>query len=419
MNKSDSERIVTTLQNASMTHVDCPEDADVIILNTCSIRKSAEDRVFTFLSRNKKSDGPTIGVTGCMVNIQKKKLSEKASFCFEIKDLENLPQIIGKQTTKAVTIDSADYLNIAPSLESKIHAYIPIMSGCDNFCSYCVVPYSRGREVSRKSENIIQEINELVKKGYKAFTLIGQNVNSYGKNLEEDINFEQLLRRICAIDADFWIWFVSSHPKDMSKELINTIAREQKLCSYIHFAVQSGSDTILKAMNRHYTHNHCIELTDYIKATIPNVSLSTDIIVGFPGETTKDFDDTLDLCKRIDFNMAYISRFSPRPGTKAALLEETVSPQGKKEREHLILDILKNKNIQNNKKMIGETVTVLIDKQIVTKTREEKNTLYIGKTAPFKTVKCNSKKPIETGQFVRVAITNARDWGFEGEVVRA
>lgn len=420
MNKSESERIATVLDEVGYEEMPSADKAELVILNTCSVRKPAEDRVFGLLhnlhKQKKQGRNVTVAVTGCMIAMHQKELSKRADICFNIKDLENLPSLVnGLCRPNFNSINNfVDYLEVRPKRKSTIHAYVPIMSGCDNFCSFCVVPYTRGREASRNSEEIINEVKDLIDKGYKAITLIGQNVNSYGKSSGENIDFPKLVKKICDIPGDFWIWYVSSHPKDMSKELIELHKTEPKLANYIHFAVQAGSDRILKAMNRHYTYNHCVELTNYIKQELPDVMLSTDLIVGFPGETEEDFEQTREICKEIGFEMVYLGRYSPRPNTRSFHMNETVDDDEKKRREREIMKEIEKINIEKNKNLIGKKIKVLVDKQILSDAVQKSKNQFVGKSEQFKTVRFSSDKEINTGDFVDVEITQTLNWGLEG-----
>lgn len=420
MNKSESERIATVLESIGYTETDSIEDADFLMINTCSIKKSAEDRVYSLLHRCKKikknKPGFTIGVTGCMIAMHQKKLQELTDVCFNIKDLDQLPDLINGlcRPNHNSMNNFVEYLEIRPKRKSNVHTFVPIMSGCDNFCSFCVVPYTRGREASRSSEEIINEIKELISKGYKAITLLGQNVNSYGKNSTENINFTKLLEKVCAIEGDFWIWFTSSHPKDMSDELLDFMAKEPKMANYIHFAIQSGSNRILTAMNRHYTYDHCIELTQKIQKKIPGIMISTDIIVGFPGETEEDFDLTKKLCKEVGFEMVYLGRYSPRPNTRAFHMKETATPADKKRRDRELMDIIEEVNLEKNKLYVGKTMRLLVDKQVVAQNIKDSNSEFFGKTQTFKTVRFTSNIPVNAGDFINVTITEVLDWGLKG-----
>jgi len=413
MNKSDSERVAAVLEKDGYHQAADITEADLVILNTCSVRQSAENRVFGLLQNLKKlkKDRPNLitAVTGCVASKDAKRIQDKTDIVFNIKDLKSLPQMIRplKSRTDVLT-KNHDYLKTKPKYNSEFQAHVPIMTGCNNFCTYCVVPYARGREKSRNSQDIIKECESLVKKDYKEITLLGQNVNSYGQDSPQEIDFGQLLKKVAQIPGDFWIRFITSHPKDMSDKLIKVIAKHQpKVTPYIHLAVQSGSNKILKAMNRKYTAEYYLKLVDKIQAQINDCRLSTDIIVGFPGETAQDFQETVDLFKKARFNMAYISQYSPRPGTAAAKLEDNVPREEKKTRDKKLTEILEKISLEENQQDVGKKTTVLVEK----KTKG----FYIGKNPQYKTVKFKSNKKDLTGQFVDIKVSKGLDWGLVGK----
>jgi tRNA-2-methylthio-N6-dimethylallyladenosine synthase len=435
MNISDSERISAVLDKLNFKEAKNITSANLVILNTCSVRASAESRALGLIRNLRKNNKKIkIGVTGCMIHIRPEKLKNNTDFIFDIKNLENLYQILSPyrqvsnlsqhgtdrlqtclNTLKSSHQSNYNYFKINPRHQSTYHAYVPIMTGCNNFCTYCVVPYSRDREKSRPSAEIIKEINDLIKKGYKTITLLGQNVNSYGHDLTNEIKFPELLQKIASIPHDFWIWFITSHPKDMSDELIKVISKENKICPYLHLPVQSGSNKILKAMNRNYTKENYLKLVKNIRQKIKDTSLSTDIIVGFPGETRQDFQETVDVLKKAKFDMAYIARYSPRPKTLAFKLKNTVSNLEKKRRHKVLSKLLEKNSLAFNKKLIGKTVDVLIENII-------KNNFYIGKTKTFKTVKILPTKNynLQTnliGQIIKVKIIKANNFGLEGKLI--
>lgn len=413
MNKSDSERIASLLEDLNYKKADNIKDASLVILNTCSVRASAESRALGLI-RNLKRENKKIkiGITGCMIHIRPDKLkSAGGNFLFDIKDLSKLPSLL---STTHYKLRTTNYFKINPNHESKFHAFIPIMTGCNNFCTYCVVPFARNREKSRPSKEILMEVRGLIKKGYKAITLLGQNVNSYGLDLKSEIKFPELLKKISEIEGNFWIWFVTSHPKDMSDDLIRVIASSDKICNYIHLPVQAGSNKILKSMNRNYTKEKYLKLVKNIRNNIKDMSLSTDIIVGFPGETKSDFQDTIEVFKKANFDMAYIARYSPRPRTAAFNLKDDISNLEKKKRDKLLVNLLE-KNAQNyNKNLIGKYLDVLIEKKSKDK--------LIGKTKTFKTVKITipNKYKLQTkgliGQIIKITIKKANNFGLEGIV---
>ncbi|MFH0956029.1 MAG: MiaB/RimO family radical SAM methylthiotransferase [Candidatus Falkowbacteria bacterium] len=322
MNKSDSERAASLLEQNGYKKTDNKYRSDLVVVNTCGVRQSAEDRIYGLIpdikrksvSRRKKVK---IIVTGCLVYRKdvRHRLKEYVDEWIMINEM-----VKGK---------CRDYLKVIPKYESKFSAYVPIGNGCNNFCSYCVVPYARGREVYRPAADILREVKNLVKKNYKEITLIAQNVNSYKSG---KIDFADLLKAVNNLKGDFFIRFMTSHPKDMSDKLIRTIAECKKVCRHIHLPVQAGDDEILRKMNRQYSVKHYVGLIKKIRQALPDASITTDIIVGFPGETKKQFNNTVQLFKEIKFDMAYIARYSPRPGTAAFKLADDVASAEKKKR---------------------------------------------------------------------------------------
>jgi len=352
MNKADSEKIAAFLENKGYKSASKINEADLIVVNMCSVRQSAVDRVYGLLPKFQKLQTTnhklqTI-LTGCILKKDKRKFSEHFNYILNIKDLPKWPEILNTKpyTKPSKTHDREilrvdNYLKIQSKHSTNFSALVPIITGCNNFCSYCVVPFTRGKEISRPSEEIISEVKNLVKKGYKEIWLLGQNVNSY------KYNFSKLLRKINKIPGKFWIRFTSSHPKDFSDDLIKAMAECEKVAKYLNLPVQSGDDKILKAMNRPYTVKQYKNLIKKIREKIPDINLSTDVIVGFPGETKKQFENTVKLFKQIKYNIAYISKYSPRAGTAAAKLKDNVSPQEKKRREKILEKILKeNKHVK-------------------------------------------------------------------------
>ena len=330
-NVSDGEKIKGMLAMMGYGFSDSADGADLVLFNTCAVRENAEDRVFGnlgALKHNKKlKPDMLIGVCGCMV--QQEHITERIKKSFPYVDmvfgthvLHTLPQLIYEALTthkRQISIPQMDGViaeGIPLRRESKLKASIPIMYGCNNFCTYCIVPYVRGRERSRDPEEIVREAEQLVADGYKELLLLGQNVNSYGRGT--DVDFPELLRRINAIPGEFKISFMTSHPKDATHELIDTIAECEKVTRHFHLPVQSGSSRILKLMNRSYTREHYLELINYAKEHIPDVALTSDIIVGFPGETYEDFQETLSLIREVKYDSLFTFIYSPRKGTKAA-----------------------------------------------------------------------------------------------------
>mgnify|MGYP000891513245 FL=1 len=341
-NVSDGEKIKGMLAMMGYGFSDSADGADLVLFNTCAVRENAEDRVFGnlgALKHNKKlKPDMLIGVCGCMV--QQEHITERIKKSFPYVDmvfgthvLHTLPQLIYEALTthkRQISIPQMDGViaeGIPLRRESKLKASIPIMYGCNNFCTYCIVPYVRGRERSRDPEEIVREAEQLVADGYKELLLLGQNVNSYGRGT--DVDFPELLRRINAIPGEFKISYMSSHPKDATHELIDTIAECEKVTRHFHLPVQSGSSRILKLMNRSYTREHYLELINYAKEHIPDVALTSDIIVGFPGETYEDFQETLSLIREVKYDSLFTFIYSPRKGTKAAEMPDPVSQEEK------------------------------------------------------------------------------------------
>lgn len=415
MNKSDAERLAYVLEQMGYQKTENEAEADVIIVVACSVRQSAVDRILGKIQKwqkIKESKKLILGLTGCVLPEDKPKLEKYFDFFFSIKDLNKLPQLLGEKPIKEINT-TENYFQINPLYSSSFQAYVPISTGCDNFCSYCAVPYTRGREISRPAEEILCEVKHLIERGYKEITLLGQNVNSYKGEIEENgktilLDFPDLLKKIDEIAGKFWIRFLTSHPKDMSDKLIKTIAECSKVCEYIHLPVQSGDNEILRKMNRHYTIEHYKNLIQKIRQTIPNVAISTDIIVGFPGETKEQFENTKKLMEEIQFDMAYIAQYSPRPGTAAARLKDDVLKLEKERREKELTKVLEKTAFLNNQKYLEKEVEVLPELY-------KKGFLY-GRTRTFKPVKFKGNKNL-IGKFVVVKITTSTPFSLEGVLV--
>ncbi len=397
MNHSDSEKIASRLQKQGYRPATSARNADLIVLNACSVRQGALNRSLGQL--------PNLGlkkiiVTGCLLLDTQKKLADKKIDCW-------LP---------------ADYWpEKHPCRANQFSALVPIMTGCDNFCAYCVVPLTRGREKSRPAKEILAEINSLIKNGVKEITLLGQNVNSYR---DKNINFPKLLKTINALPGSFWLSFVTSHPKDMSDELIKTAAKCLKVSPYLHLPVQSGDDQILKKMNRHYTVSHYKNLIKKIRRAFkkysspealakgrrpafPPIAISTDIIVGFPGETKTHFTNSARLARQLKFDMIYFAPYSPRPGTAATKLKDDVTLTEKKRRAKILNSILSQTALANNQSYLNRQVEVLIT--------EIKNGSAFGKTATNKTVKIEASG-LKIGARARVKIFAVTPWSLKAKL---
>jgi len=415
MNKSDSERIAGYLEKLGYKQCQNQSQADLVVLNTCGVRQKAEDRVYGLIHNIKKENPKAkIVLAGCLSERKdvQKRLVGKVDVWLPIGGLPNVKiQFLSQGLTSLWLRNKTqnhDYLKIKPKYGSKFTAFVPIGNGCNNFCAYCVVPYARGREVYRSVQEILTEVRNLVEKGYKEIVLIAQNVNSYK---DGEINFSEILKRVNDVSGNFWIRFATSHPKDMSDELIKTITEGEKVCRHIHLPVQAGDDKILKAMNRNYTVAHYKNLIRKIRRVMPDVAITTDIIVGFPGETKKQFANTAKLFKEIKFDMAYIARYSPRPGTAVYKLKDDVTPVEKKRREEELMKILRKTALENNKKYLGKTVEVLV-------AGESRKGEWFGYTETNKKLKIKDKKlKMGIGEFIKTKIIKAKDFGLEGEMV--
>jgi tRNA-2-methylthio-N6-dimethylallyladenosine synthase len=421
MNQADSERIANFVESYGYKFSDSWLGADLIILTTCGIRQAAEDRAYGLINQmRKKNNTAQIVVTGCLAKREdvKKRLHSQVDLFMPINELPHIFKLLKKTTTSNLlsadevrVLSGEKYLTIVPKYQSKFSAYLPIGNGCNNFCSYCVVPYARGREVYRPASDIIKEAKMLLDKGYKEIILIAQNVNSYQSKATD---FPKLLKKLANLKGDFWLRFSSSHPKDLSDDLIKVIASSDKICHHLHVAVQSGDDEILRAMNRKYTAKHFSDLIKKIRKAKPGIAISTDVIVGFPGETKAQFKKTVKLFKDLQFEMAYISRYSPRPGTASWKMKDNVSWEEKKRRELELDIILKQGSLVANKKYLGKIVTVLVE-------GKNKKGKYYGNTSSFKNVqfepvsKLKEKEVI--GSFREIKITAVRNFSLEGELV--
>ncbi len=357
MNIHESEKLSGMLEELGYTLAKTKEEADIIVFNTCCIRQGAEDRAFGNIGAlkplKKKNKDLIIAVCGCMT--QQKDRVEKLKKSYPFVDIifgtHNLYKfkdyVLEKLSTKKRVIEFCTDDRLMPEQtnmvrDDKFNAYVNIIYGCNNYCSYCIVPFVRGRERSRDFNEIVLEVENLIKKGYKSITLLGQNVNSYGNDIDdENVNFNNLLKKLAKLDGDFVIKFMTSHPKDLSFDVIDTISENEKLSKEIHLPVQSGSNKILAAMNRKYTIEHYLEIVDYIRKKIPSARLTTDLIVGFPGETDEDFNETVNLVKKVKYDGIFAYMFSVRTGTKAEKMENQVPFEIKNERVNKILALEK------------------------------------------------------------------------------
>ena len=427
MNVYDSQRIARILQNMGHTPAASPAEAGLIIFNTCHIREKAAEKLFSDLGRinlikeERKAAGleTIIGVVGCVVQAEDGEIARRAPFVnFATGPLTyyRIPEILQKiARDKDLCIIDTEFTaeskfdHLPENRSEGACSYLAVQEGCNNFCTYCIVPYVRGRERSRDPEEIVREAEQLVADGYKELLLLGQNVNSYGRGT--DVDFPELLRRINAIPGEFKISYMSSHPKDATHELIDTIAECEKVTRHFHLPVQSGSSRILKLMNRSYTREHYLELINYAKEHIPDVALTSDIIVGFPGETYEDFQETLSLIREVKYDSLFTFIYSPRKGTKAAEMPDPVSQEEKGRWFRELLEVQGEIGCSSYHDYIGRTMRVLCEGP--GRTRDG---CLTGKSIQNIIVDFDGDKSL-IGSFVDVKITDALNWALIGELV--
>lgn len=368
-NKSDGERVAAVLEKLGYSAAETDDTVSIVVVVACAIRQSAVDRIygkFRGWEKRQQEGELTTLLTGCVLAHDKQKLTPKFDLVFDIEDLPRLPLMLA-QTNIEETVNQRDqmaYFDIQPIHNSTFRAWVPIAKGCDKFCTYCAVPYTRGRERSRPSADIINEVKALIARGYKDIHLLGQNVNSYGLDKPgEELSFAQLMEQAAQLPGDFWVRFHAPHPRDFTDDVIEVIAKYPKLCKQINLPAQSGSSQVLRKMNRPYTREKYITLIDKIKAGIPNVSLSTDIIVGFSGETDDYFQDSKTLMEYVGYDMAFIAQYSVRPGTVAARrFVDDVSHEMKKQRLVELTVVLEQTFMTNQQPNIGKVDRILVEK---------------------------------------------------------
>ncbi len=426
MNEHDSEKIAWVLEGMGYSPTLDRYQADIIIFNTCAVRKSAEDKVFGQLGEYKdlkrKRPETIIGICGCMMqreDIREYFLSKHKhiDLVFGTNNIHKLPQLIQRQLETNKTV--IDIVEDTREIEEDINAdrkydykaFVNINYGCDNYCTYCIVPYTRGRERSRDPKIIINEIKDLAKKDCKEITLLGQNVNSYGNTLDTLYTFPKLLDEINTIDGIQRIRFMTSHPKDFSDDLIDRYKTLDKLCPHLHLPVQSGSNRVLKAMNRKYTREDYLMKIDKIKEALPNLAITTDIIVGFPGETEEDFQQTIDLIKRVQYDSAYTFLYSIREGTIAAKMEDQIPNNVKHKRFQLLMDTLNEIGLKLNQKLIGTVQRVLVED-----ISKNDDSVLSGRAESSKLVHFKGDKNL-IGRIVDVKIDNVKTFTLEGTIV--
>ena len=421
MNVADSERMAGLLKKIGYSLTDDLDAADLILINTCCVRSTAEDKVFGQIGRFKtlKKQNPSLilGVAGCMAQKEGENLIKRAPHVDFVlgtgqsSEIANVVQSLELERKHFVDVSNVsgkipDEM-VFPLRGGKVSTFVPIMYGCNNFCTYCIVPYVRGRERSRKPEEIFAEVKQAVAEGFKDITLLGQNVNSYAGEL----NFAELLTACDKLGVER-LRFMTSHPKDLSDELIFAIAGGKNICEHIHLPVQYGSDKILKRMNRVYTVEKYLRLVEKIRAEIPNISLTTDLIVGFPGETDEDFAETLDFLREVKFDAAFTFIYSKRSGTPAATFENQIPDEIKHKRLKLLMDVQNQISLEKNSALVGKNVEVLVEG--ASKTDEK---IFMGRTRSNKLILFahGDEKP---GELVNVKINQAQTWLLKGNIAK-
>ncbi len=414
MNMHDSERVLGLLSKRGYIPVDDPKEADLILLNTCSIREKAEQKFLSTLGRlkhlkNKRSD-LKIGVLGCIAQQSGDKLRERAPYVDYVIGPQNIGRV-GEALDSEEGVFTEDNPEIALSeipayRESSVTAWVNIMYGCNNFCSYCIVPYTRGRERSRPASSIVREVEELIQQGYKEVTLLGQNVNSYNG----DVTFPELLRMLNRIKGLERVRFVTSHPKDLGPELVRVMAESEKVCEHIHLPLQSGSDRVLKLMNRKYTLSEYMEKIGMLRDAMPDIAITSDIIAGFPTETEKDHQATLNALKEIEFDGIFAFKYSKRPYTRASTMDGQLPEEVKSERLTEILRLQDEITEKKNQKLKATVQEVLVE-------GKNDNGQYTGRTRTNKIVNFVSEGEINPGSLVKVLITEAHRHSLEGKTL--
>ncbi len=427
MNEHDTENLLGMVETMGYEMVETPEEADLIIFNTCAVRENAELKVYGNLSilKKLKEKNPEliIAVCGCMM--QQKHVVEEirkkypfVSLVFGTHNIYKFPEMLYTYFQKHENnydvwdIDGRIIEGLPAVRKYKIKSFVNIMYGCNNFCTFCIVPYTRGRERSRTPEDIIKEVKQLVQSGVKEITLLGQNVNSYGKTLESPITFHELLEKLNDIEGLERIRFMTSHPKDISDELLRAMARLDKVCESLHLPVQSGSTRLLREMNRHYSKTDYLDIIKRAREYMPNLGLTTDIMVGFPGETEEDFLETIDVVKEAQYDLAFTFLYSRRKGTAADRRDNHIPEEIKKERFNRLLDVVNDAAENQSKKYLGEITEILVEG----KSKKNENVLT-GRNRQNKTVNFVGEEHL-IGELVKVRITDTKSFSMTGELVK-
>ena len=426
MNVHDSEKMLSILAEHDYSPTKDIHRADIILLNTCSVRAKPEHKVYSALGRLEKLKGKNhhliIGVSGCVAQQEGARLLDRIGhldLVFGTHNLHRLPELILDVQASRKTVCAVDFYDEVRSLDispipsngEKVKSYVTIMQGCDNFCSFCIVPYVRGREKGRPSENILREIKTLSKRGVREVTLLGQNVNSYGKDLSGGLTFPQLLAHINEIEGIWRIRFTTSHPKDISEELVVAFGKLEKVCKHIHLPFQSGSDRILERMNRGYTRKQYMEKGEQLRKAWPEIGITADVMVGFPGEDERDFHETLDLIQRVQFDNLFSFKYSPRKGTKAACFPNQIDESTKNHRLQVLQELQKQITLKRNRALEGRYEVILVEG--VSKGGKEEMT---GRTSSNKVVNFKGS-PDLIGQLVKVRIEEGHANSLRGKII--
>ncbi len=423
MNESDSERLAHQLEIAGYTSTEQVEAADLIILNTCCVRETAENKIYGRIGELKhlkeKNKNLIIAITGCMAQKNQSDMFKRAPHIDIVLGTHNIKHI--NEMIEAVKTTQKHQINVEmdntvlPELEAKpngkFFAWVPIMNGCNKFCTYCIVPHVRGREISRTIDAIVKDIEELGAKGYKEITLLGQNVNSYGLDFKDGTHFGTLIDAIDGIPGIERVRYMTSHPQDMNKEMIESLGASSNVVTQLHLPIQSGSDSILQKMNRHYTVEHYKELIRYCREKIDGLVLTTDIIVGFPGETEEDFQATLQLLKDIRYDMAYTFIYSKRSGTPAATMEDQVPEEVKRVRLQALMDVQNEISLALNKEMEGKDYEIIVEGP--SRTDES---MWFGRTSGNKMVLFPKDETLQVGDTVTAHIDKGQTWVLYGTI---
>ncbi|MBI2411097.1 MAG: tRNA (N6-isopentenyl adenosine(37)-C2)-methylthiotransferase MiaB [Candidatus Kerfeldbacteria bacterium] len=412
-NKADAERIATMLETVGYSAAESEKDANIIGIVACSIRQSAIDRIYGKVHNwNKRKDAEQLitFVSGCILPADEKKFLKLFDLVVKLDQVPQIPQMLKEYGAVA----PQNFWEINPRRNSTFKALIPIQNGCDKFCTYCAVPYTRGREVSRSSADILAEVERVLSEGYKQITLLGQNVNSYGLDKPgEELHFAQLLDAIGTLADNapqkVWVHYTSPHPRDMTAEVLDVQAKHPSLANYLNLPLQSGNNDVLKRMNRRYTVEHYMEVLDMARSKIPTMTVSTDIIVGFCGETPEQFEKTIEAMERGRYDLAFIAQYSPRPGAVAEKrFEDTVSKEEKVRRDKTLTEVLKRTALENNQRLVGKIIPVLVENA------SRKSGMMLGRSEGLKSVEFAGDESL-IGQFIDMKITQADSWRLYGE----